>query len=450
MGRLFGTDGIRGLANQYPVDAETALRVGRAAAEVMGKGAAAAAPAVIGQDTRISGDMLAQAAAAGILSTGMGAVRVGVLPTPAVAHLVASTGAPLGIMISASHNPFEDNGIKIFDAAGFKIDDRLENEIENQLFDVTSRLTSPPTEPAGMSRPLQDPLEAYRRFLVLAGRAAGTLEGLDLVLDCANGAASSLAPLVFADLGARVTVTAARPDGCNINAGCGSEHPQDLARKVVQIGAHAGLAFDGDGDRMVAVDETGQVLTGDQSIAILARDMDRRKALVPRCVVTTVMSNLGLGLALRSLGISHHTSDVGDRRVMETMRRTGAVLGGEDSGHIILRGLHTTGDGILSGLRLMGVVASSGKPLSELARVMTVHPQVLMAVDVRTKPPLAELEGVMRQVAAVEKELAGQGRVLVRYSGTQPVCRVMVEGAHPGKTASMCRRIADAVRKAVG
>jgi phosphoglucosamine mutase len=269
MGRLFGTDGIRGLANRYPMDAETALRVGRAAAEVMGSRAAdAAAPAVVGQDTRISGDMLAQAAAAGILAAGMGAVRVGVLPTPAVAHLVASTGAPLGIMISASHNPYEDNGIKIFDAAGMKIDDRLENEIENHLLDGSTGPPARPSEPAAMSLPLQDPLEAYRRFLVEAGRAAGMLEGLDLVLDCANGAASRLAPLVFADLGARVTVMAARPDGRNINAGCGSEHPRDLARKVVQIGAHAGLAFDGDADRVVAVDETGQVLTGDQSIAI--------------------------------------------------------------------------------------------------------------------------------------------------------------------------------------
>ena len=450
MGFLFGTDGIRGTANQYPMTAEMALRVGRAAATVLAEGVGRGGPAVIGQDTRLSGDMLAHAAAAGVLSAGKAAARVGVVPTPAVARLVIETGASFGIMISASHNPFEDNGIKLFDAAGLKLGDLVEAEIERRVLADDPPPSKTVAEPAGLSSLGPDPLKTYRRFLVAAGDAAGRLDGLELVLDCANGATSRVAPQVFADLGARLTVTADQPDGRNINAGCGSEHPQTLVRELLASGARAGLAFDGDGDRVLAVDETGRVLTGDQIIAICACYLNEKNQLHPRRVVTTVMSNLGLGMALRRMGIDHHTSAVGDRRVMETMRAVDAMLGGEDSGHIIFRDLHTTGDGILSGLRLLGIMVQTGRPLSELARVMTVFPQALMAVAVREKPPIEQLDAVMEEIEAVEKELAGQGRVLVRYSGTQPVCRVMVEGPTAQQTDALCRRIADVVRQIIG
>ena len=450
MSHLFGTDGIRGRASRYPMDAETVMKVGRAAALEMGRNAGSAAKAVIGQDTRISGDMIAQAVAAGILSAGMPVLKAGVVPTPAVARLVIDHRAAMGIMISASHNPFEDNGIKIFDHAGLKIDDRTEAAIEDRIRGAGSPGTGPEIEPAALMPTPGDGMEDYRRFLVSAGQGFGRLDGLALVLDCANGATSRIAPLVFGDLGASVTVIADRPDGRNINAGCGSEHPELLARQVVAARADAGLAFDGDGDRIAAVDERGRVLKGDQIIAILGRDMDSKKKLTPRCVVTTVMSNLGLGQALQRMGIVHQISDVGDRRVMQVMHRTGAILGGEDSGHIIFGDLHTTGDGILSGLRLAAVLASAGQPLSELSRVMTVYPQALLAVPVKNKPPLAELDAVVREISAVEGELKGQGRVLVRYSGTQPVCRVMVEGPTTACTETLCRRIAQVVQNSIG
>ena len=450
MSHLFGTDGIRGRANRYPMDAETAMKVGRAAALELGRNAGCVATAVIGQDTRISGDMIAQAVAAGILSAGMAVLNAGVVPTPAVARLVVDHRSSMGIMISASHNPFEDNGIKIFDHAGLKIDDRTEAAIGDRIGVAGSSGTGSEIEPAALIRTPSNCLEDYRRFLVSAGQEFGRLDGLALVLDCANGATSRVAPMVFGDLGARVTVIADRPDGRNINAGCGSEHPEFLARQVAAAGAGAGLAFDGDGDRIAAVDERGRVLTGDQIIAILARDMDRQKKLAPRCVVSTVMSNLGLGQTLQRMGIVHHISDVGDRRVMQVMRRTGAILGGEDSGHIIFGDLHTTGDGILSGLRLAAVLARAGQPLSELSRVMTVYPQALLAVPVKKKPPLAELDAVMREISLVEGELKGQGRVLVRYSGTQPVCRVMVEGPAAECTESFCMRIARVVQDCIG
>jgi phosphoglucosamine mutase len=259
-----------------------------------------------------------------------------------------------------------------------------------------------------------------------------------------------LAAPVFSALGAQVTTLADNPDGRNINGACGSEHPAALCRAVVASGARAGLAFDGDADRVVAVDESGAVLSGDEVIAILAQDLDRRQRLRPRCVVTTVMSNLGLGLALRRMGIALHTSDVGDRRVMEVMGRTGAVLGGEDSGHIILRDVHTTGDGMLAGLRLMSVLAGGGAPLSSLARVMTRYPQVLRSVPVKTKPPIESLEAVTAQIQAAQQTLQEQGRVLVRYSGTQALCRVMVEGPSREAIEVMCSRIADALRGAIG
>jgi phosphoglucosamine mutase len=447
MGVLFGTDGIRGRANRHPMTAEVALKVGRAAALLLGRPECGGA-VIIGQDPRVSGDMLAQAAAAGVLSAGLDACRVGVVPTPAVARLVVETAAPLGVMISASHNPFEDNGIKIFQAGGYKLDDGMERQIEALVLGGDSDCGQS-AAPPGEMRIIEAPLARYRRFLAEAV-PLGTLEGFGMVVDCANGATSAVAPRLFRDLGARVSVIADRPDGRNINRDCGSEHPGELCRSVVAAGARVGLAFDGDGDRIRAVDETGKVLTGDQLIAIFAESLLAHHRLNPKKVVTTVMSNLGLKTALRNLGIDHEASAVGDRRVMEKMVSTGAVLGGEDSGHIIFRDLHTTGDGVLSGLRLLALMMESGRPLSELARVITVFPQVMINVAVRAKPPISDLEPVRHEIQQVEAELDGKGRVLVRYSGTEPLCRVMVEGPTASLTESLGARIAAAVAKTIG
>jgi phosphoglucosamine mutase len=447
MGVLFGTDGIRGRANQDPMTAELALLAGRAAAMVLA-GPDRRGPVIIGQDPRLSGDMLAQAAAAGVLSAGLDACRVGVVPTPAVARLVVETGAPLGIMISASHNPFEDNGIKIFQADGLKLDDATEGRIEDLILGTRDASGAPLPLPGTMNA-LDDARERYLRFIAEAvGPVAAS--GLKVVMDCANGAASTIAAEVFRQAGMDPTVIADRPDGRNINQDCGSQHPEALCQAVVAGGADAGLAFDGDADRLLAVDETGHVLTGDQLMAIFARHLDARGRLVPRQVVTTVMSNMGLKLALEKMGIAHETSAVGDRRVMEKMRSDGAILGGEDSGHIIFRDVHTTGDGILSGLRLVQVMAETGRPLSALAAVMSVFPQVLRSVPVRSKPPIAELTTVAGEIAAVQAALAGEGRVLVRYSGTEPLCRVMVEGPSDAEAERLCARIAKAIEIAVG
>lgn len=446
-GRLFGTDGIRGRANQEPMTAELALRAGRAAAQVLAR-PDRRGPVIIGQDPRLSGDMLAQAAAAGVLSAGLDACRVGVVPTPAVARLVVETGAPLGVMISASHNPFEDNGIKIFQADGLKLDDATEGRIEESILAGREASAAPLPSPGAMAT-LDDARERYRRFVVEAvGPVAAS--ALKVVLDCANGAASTIAREVFRQAGLHPTVIADRPDGRNINQDCGSQHPEALRRAVVAGGADVGLAFDGDADRLLAVDETGRVLTGDQLMAIFARHLDARGRLVPRRVVTTVMSNMGLKLALEKMGIAHETSAVGDRRVMERMRSTGATFGGENSGHIIFGDVHTTGDGILSALRLVQVMAETGRPLSALAEVMSLLPQVLRSVPVRRKPPIGDLTAVAREIVAVEAALAGEGRVLVRYSGTEPLCRVMVEGPSDAEAERLCARIAQAVKSAVG
>ncbi len=448
MGVLFGTDGIRGKANQHPMTADLALKVGRAAAKVLAAPQAAGGAVIIGQDSRHSGDMLAQAAAAGVLSAGLDACRAGVLPTPAVARLVVETGAPFGIMISASHNPFDDNGIKIFQARGFKLDDTEEDRIEALVLgedpDSRSAFVAP-----GRMQALGDADQRYRRFLTSLVNPEG-FKKLTVVLDCANGAASAVAPEVFAAAGARVTAIANHPDGRNINHRCGSQHPEALRQAVLEAGADAGLAFDGDADRLLAIDETGKALTGDQLIAIFAWHRMRQNRLCPRRVVTTVMSNMGLKTALEEMNIAHEISAVGDRRVMEKMRATGATLGGEDSGHIIFLDAHTTGDGLLSGLRLLEVMAESGRPLSALADVMTVFPQVLLGVAVRDKPPIGDLQAVAREIAQVEAELAGKGRVLVRYSGTEPLCRVMVEGPSLQQTEALCGRIAAVVKEAIG
>jgi phosphoglucosamine mutase len=447
MGKLFGTDGIRGLANTHPMTAAMALSVGRAIAAFF-KGDTKDPAVVIGQDTRLSGDMLASALAAGLCAEGIDALLCGVIPTPAVAHHTAeAAGAVAGVVISASHNPYHDNGIKVFGPDGFKLSDVMESALEEGIFAPEAKEG---TRRTGRVRPFPRALEAYVAFLTQTVPKDLNLKGLTIVLDCANGATFEAAPRVFEGLGAGVTVLSAAPDGRNINDGCGSEHPGKLAETVRKAGADLGLAFDGDGDRLIAVDETGAILTGDQVLAICARYLLQRDLLKNRQVVTTVMSNLGFKAAMKEMGITHLTTQVGDRYVMEKMRAAGANLGGEDSGHIIFMDHHTTGDGILAALQLVTVMAHEKRPLSQLKGVMRVFPQVLINVTVARKPELETVPDIQRVMEQVSAELGETGRVLVRYSGTQPMCRVMVEGPTPELTRRHCETIAEQVKKSIG
>jgi phosphoglucosamine mutase len=448
MGTLFGTDGIRGVANQEPITAETALRVGRAVAQFFESEERHSI--VIGRDTRISGSMLEAALAAGVCSMGLEVVQAGMMPTPAVAFMTVATGAAAGIVVSASHNPYSDNGIKVFGPDGFKLSEQTEEDLEELILSETPEDVSEAIRETGYITPVIDGDARYLAFLRSALSEKTDLKGLKIVIDCANGATYRVAPELLRELGARVEVLFAFPDGKNINEGCGSQHPEAAAEKVLEIGAHIGLAFDGDGDRVIAVDELGAVLTGDQVLAICAKHMKEKGPLKDDTVVSTVMSNLGLGKALEAFGIRHVKTGVGDRLVAEAMRREGAVLGGEDSGHTVFLDHHSTGDGILTALKLLEVMQQAGRPLSELKQVMTVYPQVLINVDVKRKPSLDSVPEVFDAIARAENELGGQGRVLVRYSGTQMQCRVMVEGPTAEQTEALGKQIAAVVKKQLG
>ncbi len=446
MGKLFGTDGIRGKANEYPMTTETALRVGRAVAMRFGT-SGGLTKIIVGRDTRLSGDMFEAAIVAGICSAGADAGLAGVIPTPAVAFLTSTLKADAGIVISASHNPFYDNGIKIFGADGFKLSDETEAHIEELVLDDAVDQRARPT---GIVYRLDDALDANRTFLKNTWPQDRSIEGLKLVLDCANGATYRVAPALFSELGAGVSALGVSPDGRNINDHCGSEHTAGLIQEVVARGADVGLAFDGDGDRLIAVDETGEILSGDQILAICANAMHRNGTLENHVVVSTVMSNMGLGAALKDMQITHETAGVGDRYVVQKMIACGAVLGGEDSGHMIFLKDHTTGDGILTALKLLEAMQTEHKPLSVLRRIMTAYPQVLMNVEVHSKPEIESLTDLEAAIKKVESELAGQGRVLVRYSGTQPLCRVMVEGPDEEITRQYCMQLSDIISKNIG
>ena len=448
MERLFGTDGIRGRANRHPMTPEVAVSVGRAVARhFMGNGGAT--PFVIGRDPRRSGDMIEHAVVAGICSGGGEVRRAGILPTPGVAYLAAAEGAGAGIVISASHNPYVDNGIKLFDGRGFKLTDADEDRIEALARDPELPGWCEGVAP-GRAGALTDASDQYVRFLINTVADGMDLTGMRIILDASNGATFEVAPRVFAELGASVEALSVSPDGENINDGCGSEHPEALMERVVRTGATVGLAFDGDGDRLIAVDERGRRVTGDQILAVCAQAARNRGRLPADTVVSTVMSNIGLGLCLKSMGIRHRMADVGDRYVMAEMLATGAVIGGEDSGHAIFLDHHTTGDGILTALKLIAAMKDSGRPLSELAGQVTVYPQVLMNVPVTRKLPISEIPGVPAAIADAEARLGEAGRVLVRYSGTQLLCRVMVEGPTRELTDRCCREIVDVIRSAVG
>ena len=450
MGRLFGTDGIRGVANEYPLTAETVFEIGRAVALFFSSNANSS-KIIIGKDTRESGDMIQEALASGICSVGTDTCLAGVLPTPAVACLTSSMGAAAGIVISASHNPFYDNGIKIFDADGYKLSDADEDKIERLL--QTGNIdnsTGKSNHHNGIVETLTDAPERYLAFLQNTLPNTDLFNDIKIVLDCSNGATYAVAPKLFKGLGAMIEALHVHPDGKNINADCGSEHPESLIDAVLAQKADIGLAFDGDGDRLVAVDEKGMILSGDRILAICARSLKHKGLLKNNLVVSTVMSNLGLRLALKELGIQHLMAPVGDRYVLQQMNTNGAVIGGEDSGHMIFLDQHTTGDGMLTALRLIQTLREENKPLSELSRIMTVFPQVLLNIDVHNKPPIEEVPQIMAAIRSVEDCLGEKGRVLVRYSGTQPLCRVMVEGPEENETRRYCQQIADVIKTTLG
>jgi phosphoglucosamine mutase len=446
--RLFGTDGIRGKVNTFPMVPELVCAVGRSVAQVLGRKPGSVV--LVATDTRESADMLSFAAAAGIASAGATAEMLGVLPTPGAARLAAETGAAAAIVVSASHNPFTDNGIKVFDGSGFKLGDDLEARIESGTLDGFGQKGPVPAGrgPAvGRVRRMTDAEARYLEFLKGHGTS---LDGMKIVLDCANGAAYRVGPQLLRSLGAEVRVIGVDPDGRNINDGCGSEHPAGVADAVLRWGADIGLALDGDADRLVAVDETGEVVSGDQIVAVCAASMIQRGELPNRRVVTTVMSNIGLSRALKQMGVEHRRSAVGDRRVLEEMNLAGAALGGEDSGHLVFLDAHTTGDGLYAALRLLGILRDSGQPLSRQKTVMKVYPQVLINVPVGEKPEIGSIPAVAETIREVEGGLGDGGRVLVRYSGTQPLCRVMVEGPTEAETRRACEKIARAVADAIG
>lgn len=446
MGKLFGTDGIRGVANEHPMTAEMAMNIGRATAHLFKK-RGHVPKIIIGKDTRISGYMLENALVSGICSMGVNAIMVGVLPTPGIAFLTGSMRADAGIVISASHNPFQDNGIKIFGSEGFKLPDETETAIEEIVFANNLHTLHPSPSELGKAYRMEDARGRYIVFLKHAFPKECSLEGTRIVLDCSNGATYRVAPETFMELGAEVTTLFDEPNGKNINLQCGSQHPEALAKEVRKAKADVGFAFDGDGDRMIAVDETGAVMTGDRILAICATSMKKQGLLTNNLVVRTVMSNIGLGLAFESLGIDSVMTGVGDRYVIEEMQARGASIGGEDSGHLIFLRHHTTGDGIITALQLAAAMKKEGKPLSELAKIMKVFPQMLINVNVKSRPEIETAPEIMTAIRDAERRLGGQGRVLVRYSGTQNMCRVMVEGPTPEETERFCREIAEVVDK---
>ncbi len=447
MARLFGTDGVRGVANSE-LSCELAHQLGKAGAQVLVSDRRKPT-IIVGRDPRASGDMLSCALMAGICSVGAHAIDVGVVTTPAIAMLVREYGADAGVMISASHNPAKDNGIKFFNGQGYKLSDALEDRIEGIIRSGES-LPCPIGDDLGR---IERDGQAQRRYIdLLKNKLPLDLSGLHLVLDCANGSASAIAPVLFRELGAQVTALHAQPDGMNINRGCGSTHPESLADAVQALGADVGLAFDGDADRLIAVDEKGALVDGDQVLVICATDLKRQGKLKGNTVVATVMSNLGLDLALQAQGICVERTAVGDRYVLENMLENGFVLGGEQSGHVIFLEHNTTGDGLMTAMQLLSTLKASGKPLSVLAGAMEVLPQVLVNVRVREekKHAFASDPELREAIAQAEQALQGQGRVLVRPSGTEALVRIMVEGKDRAQIQALVESLAERMRRRLG
>jgi phosphoglucosamine mutase len=427
MRNIFGTDGIRGVANVHPMTSEVALRLGRAVAHICRKGKRRHR-VLIGKDTRLSGYMLETAMSSGVCSMGVDVLLVGPLPTPGIAQLTHTMRADAGVVISASHNPFQDNGIKLFAGDGFKLPDRVEEEIEALMFEGNIDHLRPTAQAVGKAFRIEDAVGRYIVSLkhVLPGDL--TLQGVKIVVDCANGAAYRVAPAVFEELGAKVIPMGVKPDGRNINRKCGSLHPEGMCQAVRRQGADLGIALDGDADRVLIASEKGELIDGDHMLAICARHMQAVKLLKKKAVVATVMSNLGLELALERMGIKLLRTPVGDRYVVEAMRQGGYNLGGEQSGHLVFLDHATTGDGVVAALMMLTVMLREGKPLSKLSKVMSTVPQVTINRPVAEKKPIDSLAKVKKAIRKVELALGKKGRVLVRYSGTEDKVRIMIEG----------------------
>lgn len=448
--RLFGTDGIRGRVPHAPLSASFVLRLGQAIAEVA-RGAGIPPLVVIGRDTRRSGPLLEAALTAGLLERGLDVLPLGVLPTPGVAWLTRHYGAGLGVVVSASHNPHPDNGIKLLAQTGFKIADEVEQEIERVVEEGVPPVVGDGWRVGALVSPPGPPEEAYLDALLSRAGGRSLLQGWHLVVDCAHGATYRVAPELFRRLGARVTVLHAEPDGENINRGCGSEHPEALQEAVRREGAQAGVALDGDGDRVLLVDEAGRLLDGDAMLFILARDLQAAGRLRGGVVVGTVMSNFGLEKALAGMGIRLERAAVGDRYVAQRMLEGDWVLGGEPSGHIVLFGEgSTTGDGLYTAVKVLGIAARGGQPLSALVSGFWRFPQVVVNVPVSRRPPLSSVPELVEAEALVRARLAGRGRVLLRYSGTQPLLRVMVEGEDEADVAWAAGLLAEVAERVLG
>ena len=454
--KIFGTDGVRGTANVEPVTAETALKLGRAAAHVFktrqrqsrGHGPHRI---VIGKDTRLSGYMLENAISSGILSSGVDVLFIGPLPTPGVAYITRSLRADAGIVITASHNPYTDNGIKFFRADGFKLDDQVESRIEQLVFSGEIESIQPKAPEIGKAVRIDDALGRYIEYAKASFPRGLTLEGMRIVVDCGNGAAYKSTPCVLTELGADIIVTGNQPNGKNINENCGSLYPEALQKSVVAHGAHVGIAHDGDADRVILCDENGALIDGDDIMAIAALDMLADDTLVHRTLVSTVMSNAGLEAAITQAGGKMLRTPVGDKNVIDEMLRGGFNFGGEQSGHLIFRDFGTTGDGLVAALQILRILKSRGAPLSELARCWTRFPQKVTNVKVREKKPFEQLDGLNALVAEAEKELSAQGgRLLLRYSGTEPKARLLVEGRNAKTLENWSKKICAVIQQEIG
>lgn len=449
---LFGTDGIRGVANQPPLTPGMVVRIGSAAVEMIAKQAPARPVVVVGRDTRRSGDLMESALLAGMISAGASVLRAGTIPTPAVARLAREANADLGVAITASHNSFEDNGLKFFRGDGYKLSDEAELAISNLAQSGETKTPTPTRIGAdvGTVARIEEPLRRYLDFARGCVPLDFTLAGLRIAVDCANGAAFQSTPTLLRELGAEVHAFHHEPDGVNINRDCGSTHPEEIARCVRATGAHVGIAHDGDADRLLVSDEHGEILDGDVLLAIAALDYLRRGKLAEQTLVATVMSNFGLDETLAKAGGKVVRTAVGDRYVLAEMVHLGLNVGGEQSGHLIFRDFSTTGDGLVSALQILAVMKSSGRPLSELKQCLIRYPQAQRNLAVRRKLPLAELPEVARLVADAEQALAGRGRVLLRYSGTEPKVRVLLEGPDESEINRHADRIAAALTGAIG
>ncbi len=456
LNKLFGTDGVRGVANVEPVTAETALKLGRAAAHVFTQLNPRTLPAgarpkiVLGKDTRLSGYMLENALVAGITSLGVDVLVIGPLPTPGVAYITRSLRADAGIVLSASHNAYEDNGIKFFRHDGYKLDDKIEQQIEQLVFSGEIDSVRPTAGNIGRATRIDDALGRYVEFAKASFPRGMSLEKMRIAVDVANGAAYKSTPCILRELGADLIVTHDAPNGTNINAECGSTHPSEIQRIVKENGVEVGITHDGDADRVLLCDENGELVDGDEILAIASIDLLKSGQLRDNTLVATIMSNFGLDETLGSAGGKVLRAKVGDRYVIEEMVRRDLNLGGEQSGHMIFRDFSTTGDGIVSALQILRIMKSTGKPLSELKRCLKKYPQAQRNLRVKQKPPLEELPNVMKLVDEAEHELNGQGRVLLRYSGTEPKIRLLIEGRELAQIDRQANRIADAIQSAIG